>query len=126
MRGAAQRMRLLQDRIEHRGEIAGRGIDDAQHLSSRGLLLQGFVRLGDQSGVLYRDHSLRSEVLQERDLLVGKRPNIAAIYVQDPEQRPVLAQGHGKPAADAPQIEALLCARDFPIGFGFRARRECG
>ena len=38
----------------------------------RGLLLQGFTRLGNQPRVLHRDHGLRRKVLQQRDLPVCK------------------------------------------------------
>jgi len=44
--GAAERMRLFQDRIEDRREIAGRRIDDLQDLSHRGFAGQRFVALG--------------------------------------------------------------------------------
>jgi len=46
VRRAAQRMRLLQYRVEHWREIAGRRINDLQYLVGRGLLLQGLARLG--------------------------------------------------------------------------------
>ena len=61
---AANALRLVEDRIEHRREVAGRGIDDLQHLGGRGLLLQGFARLGDEPRVLHRDDRLSGEVLQ--------------------------------------------------------------
>ena len=77
--GAAQRVRLFQHRVEHRREVAGRGIDDPQHLGGRGLLLQGLARLGDQPRILHRDDRLRREILQQRDLLVGERPDLLAI-----------------------------------------------
>src|SRR5215472_14062770 len=48
-RGLAQVQRLVQHRVEHRSEVAGRAVDDLQNLSGRGLLLQGLARLGDQS-----------------------------------------------------------------------------
>ena len=35
-----KRVRLFQHRVEHRREVAGRGIDDLQHFGGRGLLLQ--------------------------------------------------------------------------------------
>jgi len=38
---AAQPQRLVKHRVEHGGKIAGRGINDAQDLGRRGLLLQG-------------------------------------------------------------------------------------
>ena len=77
--GLAERVRLFQHRIEHRREIAGRGIDDLQYLGGRGLLLQRLARLGDQPRILHRDDRLRREVLQQRDLLVGERPHFVAI-----------------------------------------------
>jgi len=42
----AQHGRLFQHRIEHRGEIAGRRIDDLQHLGHRALAGERFVTLG--------------------------------------------------------------------------------
>src|SRR5262245_11894353 len=37
--------RFFQHRVEDGGEVAGRGIDDLQHLGSRGLLLQGLAEV---------------------------------------------------------------------------------
>ena len=39
---AAKCVRFFQDRVEHRGEVAGGGVDDPQHLSCRGLLIERF------------------------------------------------------------------------------------
>jgi hypothetical protein len=50
--GAAERMRLFQDRIEHRREIAVRRIDDLQDLGHRVLAGQRFVALGSALGKL--------------------------------------------------------------------------
>jgi hypothetical protein len=44
--------RLVEHRIEDRGEVAGRGVDDLQHLGARGLLLQRLVTLGFALGKL--------------------------------------------------------------------------
>ena len=77
-RRSHSRMRLFQHRVEHRREVAGRGVDDLQHLGGRGLLLQRLARLGDQPRVLHRDDRLRREILQQRDLLVGERPYLLA------------------------------------------------
>ena len=41
--GLAQGMRLLQDRVENRREVAARGIDDTQNLCGRGLLCERLV-----------------------------------------------------------------------------------
>ena len=62
--GAAEIQRLIQNRIENRLKVAGRGIDDAKYLGGRGLLLQSFARLGQEPRVLHSDHCLRRKVLQ--------------------------------------------------------------
>jgi len=54
-------VRLLQNRIEYRGEITGRRIDDLQYLGGRGLLLQRLARLGQQPRILHCDDRLISE-----------------------------------------------------------------
>jgi hypothetical protein len=64
-------VRLIQDRVEHRCEVTRRGIDDAQHLGSRGLLFERFFKVpsalpqfAEQPRILHRDDGLRGEVLQ--------------------------------------------------------------
>ena len=64
---------FLQHRLEHWREIAGRGIDDLQDLSGRGLLLQRFARLGNQPGIFQRDDRLIGEGADEFDLSFGER-----------------------------------------------------
>src|SRR5215831_3680144 len=49
--GPAERVRFFQDRVKHRGEITGRGIDDLQNFGGRGLPLQGLTRLGQKPRV---------------------------------------------------------------------------
>src|SRR6516162_11358155 len=73
--GAAQGMRLFQYPLEHRCEVAGRGIDDLQDLGSCGLLLQSLARLGQEPRILRGDDRLRREIFQERDFLISKRTN---------------------------------------------------
>ena len=41
-RSVAKAHSLFEHRVEHRREVAGRGVDDLQHLGGRGLLLQRF------------------------------------------------------------------------------------
>ena len=55
---------FLQYRVKHRRKLAGRGIDDLQHLGGRGLLLQGLARLGQQPRILHRDDRLRREIFK--------------------------------------------------------------
>ena len=78
-RRIAEPHRLVEDRIEHRGEVAGRGIDDLQDFGGRGLLVERLARLGDEARVLHRDDGLRREVLQQRDLLVGEWPQLLLV-----------------------------------------------
>jgi hypothetical protein len=42
----AEPHRLFEHRVEYRREVAGRAVDDPQHLGRRGLLLQCIVTLG--------------------------------------------------------------------------------
>jgi len=78
-RRLAQAQRFLQYRVENGGKVAGRGIDDPQHLGGRSLLFERLARLGDQPGVLHRDDGLRREILHERNLALGKRPDLQSI-----------------------------------------------
>ena len=48
----AQIAGLLQHGVENRAEVAGRGVDDAEHLGGRGLSLLRFVALGFALGKL--------------------------------------------------------------------------
>ena len=84
---ATQGVCLLEHRVENRGEVAGRGIDDLQHLGGGGLLLQCLARLGNEPRILHRDDRLRREILDERDLFLGERPHFLAGGDDLPEQR---------------------------------------
>jgi hypothetical protein len=50
--GIAQAPRFLEHRLEHGFQVAGRGIDDLQHLGGRGLLSERLVTLGSRLGKL--------------------------------------------------------------------------
>ena len=99
--GGAQAHCPLDHRIEHRREVAGRGVDNLQDLGSRGLLFQGLACLGQEARVFHRDDRLRREILQQRDLLVGKRPDLLAIAGDCAEQPAVLAQRQHEVGAHA-------------------------
>jgi len=105
--GLAQTHRFFEHHVEDGRKIAGRGVDDAKHLSGGGLLLQGFAGLGQQPRVLYRDDRLRSEVLDERDFPVAERPNFKADSSDHAEQRTVFAQWHVKTCPCAVRIADL-------------------
>jgi hypothetical protein len=106
----AQSQRLVEHRVEHRPEVPWRRVDDLQDLRGRGLLRQSFAGLGDQPRVLHRDHRLRREVLRQRDLVVGKRPHLLAIKVDNAEQGAVLAQRHGEDRAHGESFEHSAAA----------------
>ena len=96
MRGLAQPHRLFQHRVEHRREIAGRGVDDLQHLGGRGLLLQRLALFGDQPRVLDRDHRLISEGADEFDLPVGERFHPLAREHDDTDRFTFAQQRHAE------------------------------
>ena len=90
--GTAEPARLVQDHVEYGLEIAGRGVDDLQYLGGRGLLLQSFAGLGQEPRVLHRDHCLRCEVLEQRNLLVSKGAHLLAIEPKRTQKLVVLAE----------------------------------
>jgi len=85
----AQPKRLIEHRVEDRREVAGRGIDDLQHLGGRGLLLRRLARLGQQPCILHGDDRLRCEILKQGDFLFGERPDLCAMRGYVTEQRTV-------------------------------------
>ena len=89
----AQDRRAGRDRLEGGLHIRRRTRYDAQNFRRRGLLFERLARLGQQPRVLHRDDRLRREILQQRDLLVGKRPHLAGgRSTKAPSKRVVLAQ----------------------------------
>ena len=83
--GFAQPRRRFDQRIEHGLQIERRAADDLEHVGGGGLLLQRFAQLVgallhrvEQPHVLDGDHRLVGEGLDQRDLLVGERPDLAA------------------------------------------------
>jgi len=107
-------MRLLQNRVEYRREVAGRGIDDPQYFSGRGLLFQCFTRLGQQPRVLHRDHRLRREVLEERNLLVGEWADLLSKRSDDAEQGFVFPKRYDQEGTDPAQVDQAGIRRGAP------------
>ena len=95
---------LAEHRLKYWPEIAGRGIDDAQHLGRRRLLLQSLARLGQEPRVLHRDDRLGGEIVQECDLFVAERPRLLSEDADHAEQCGVLAQSHIEQAAVAAPV----------------------
>src|SRR5262249_24157497 len=78
--------RVGQHGFKHWLQFAGRRAYDAQHLRCRSLLFQGLGEIGralaqfvQQPRVLDCDDGLSGEVLNKRDLLVGKGTNLLAV-----------------------------------------------
>src|SRR5215472_2994741 len=92
--GPAEGVRLVQDRVKHRRQIARRRIDDLQDLSGRGLLLQRLARLAEQSDVLDRNNRLVGEGLEQVDLRLRKRLDLATRYCDRPDRIAVPQDGH--------------------------------
>ena len=55
---------------------------------------QSLARLGQQPRVLHRNDRLRREVLQQRDLLIGERPNLGPVDYERANERRVLPQSY--------------------------------
>ena len=119
------RVRLFQYRIEYRGEIAGRGVDDLQYFGGRGLLLQCLARLGDQPRILHRDDRLRREILQQRDLLVGERPHFPAIDGMTPSSASSLRSGTISSVRTPPIADRAAGSSGFSVE-ARRMTRRCG
>jgi hypothetical protein len=87
-------VRLVEDCLEHRREIARRGVDDAEHLGGGRLLLQGLAGLGDEPRVFHRDHRLRGKILQEGDLLGREGSDFTAINREISQKCRLLHEGY--------------------------------
>src|SRR5262249_9485889 len=58
------------------------------------LFIRALVQLAEQPRVRHRNHRLSSEVFEERDLFVGKQPNLLAAGDDQSEEAVVFAQRH--------------------------------
>src|SRR5215469_416940 len=119
----AQAGRLFEHRVEHRCEVAGRGIDHLQYLGGRGLLLQGLARLFDESRVLHCDDRLRGKVLQQRSLLVSEWTNYLPVDSEVAKQSVVFAQRDDHPAPHTALFHQ--CAESGGNADSLLARRIC-
>jgi hypothetical protein len=86
-------------------EVARRAIDDLKDFGGRGLLVERFAGLGDKAGVLDGDHGLRSEILQQGDLLFREWPDFLAVDVDRPEHVPIFSQRHAQGSAGTAEID---------------------
>jgi hypothetical protein len=79
--------------------------------SAVGLLLQGLARFIDQPSILHRNDRLRSEILQQRDLLVRERAHLLPIDDEVTEKRIFFAQRHREQGAAAAQLDEIAADR---------------
>ncbi len=91
-------MRLLENRVEHRLQVAGRAVDDLQHLGGRGLLFQRLARLGDEPRVLDRDHRLIGEGAHQLDLPLCERLDPLAREIDNAQRHAFAQQRHTEPS----------------------------
>src|SRR5690242_10352512 len=98
---AAQLHRLIQQRIEHRGEISRRGVDDLQHFGGRGLLLQSLLEIACPSlkcaiglGAGDRDNRLLCKRLHQFDLAIRKTVDSTRVQIERANYSPSAYQGH--------------------------------
>ena len=82
MRRLTQPHRLFEHRVEHRGEVAGRGIDDLQDLGGRGLPLQCLVALG--AALVELPLEFRVDALQIGLRVVDRRGHVLTLSSRGP------------------------------------------
>src|SRR5262245_25266709 len=83
-------------RIENRLQIECRAADDLEHVGGGGLLLQRLAQLVQQPGILDGYNGLRSEILDQRNLLVGEGLHLLPVDDDCTDQLVLLQHWHGK------------------------------
>src|SRR6516165_10576742 len=106
--GLAKARRFFEHCVENRREVAGRAVDDLQYLGGRGLLLQRLARFVDQPRILHRNDRLRREILQQRNLLVGERPDLLMVGSNRAEDRVVLNERHHQQGPHTTELDGGL------------------
>ena len=96
-------------------QVERRAADDLEHVGGGGLLLQRFgelvtaLLLGfEQSHILDRDGGLVGEGLDQRDLLVGERPDFQVINDDDAEQFIAFEDRDAERRADRLEIRCFV------------------
>ncbi len=122
-----QLLALVEDGIEHRGSVAHRSADHAQHVG-RGLLqLQRLLRLVEQPHVLDCDHRLVSEGLQQLDDVWRKVARRLARHVDQADGLALVQQRHAEHAAVAAaagHLTPFVAQAGFGLGVGDDLRRS--
>jgi hypothetical protein len=71
-------------------------------------VLQRLARLGQQSRVLHCNYRLRGEILQQRDLLIGERPDFLSCCDNAAEEGLLPTQRHEHHRANFGDLDAGL------------------
>ena len=98
---------VLENAFQHSGQVARVLADQRQHLAGRGLELQCFLEVVEQSGVAYGDRRLVGEGLQDRSLLLVERPDLGAAEVDLADPLTVDRERHARARAHVGLAEEL-------------------
>src|SRR5262249_34827968 len=104
-----QTQRLFEHRVEHRGEVTGRGIDDTEHLCSRGLLLQRLACLSYEPSVFDGYDGLVSKRVDKRYFCIRERLSSFASKSENTYGCPVPQEWNAKHRMDAADPRILFC-----------------
>ena len=85
-------------------QIEGRAADDLEHVSGRGLLLEGFAQFVEQAGVLDGDDGLSGEDFDQRYLLVREGADLMPVDHEGADEIALLDDRDVKGRANPPEI----------------------
>src|SRR5262245_29332696 len=103
----ADARRIFQDCIEDRPQLSRRRADDLEHVGSGSLLLERLAQLVEQPCVLDGDDGLRSEALDQFDLLIAKRTDLLARNGHSADKFIVLQHRYGKCCSKIPEFDSF-------------------
>src|SRR6516162_10519053 len=110
--GFAQSRRSLGHGLQYGLQVKGRPADHLEHIAGRRLIFERLLQIaraltqfGDQPRILHGDDRLSCEILQQRDLLIGKRPNLLAVQDDEAENGVVPTERCDERRAGAAQVD---------------------
>ena len=83
---SAKPCRRFYEGVENGRQVKCRAANGLEHVRRPGLLPEGFAKLIEQSRVLDSDDGLVGKILEQRDLIVGKRPHLLAVDIDHAEE----------------------------------------
>src|SRR5262245_20692294 len=132
--GPAEPGCTFDERLENRSQVERRSAYDFKHIGRRGLLLQRsreivapLAQVTEQPRVLDGDDGLRRKILDQRNLVVGKRADVPAINCNHANEIAVFEHRHDENSprtgnlrdrfigifrGDVGNVRDLLCASD--------------